>query len=930
MRVAMLRLTRVWFVLSALSLILTAASGQARANEGDLCTYEGNLGVEGITPGAISGVVAGRTYQINITYTVVASNREDVKLGACTDRQMFPSARLLKVEKGESMPVLTLIQSCVPEGQWSTDGRGIFTSQCSLSWTAPSEPQTVNLMVGVSNSIAQPPPVDWLAVNNVVLQSVTFNQPLSGRVGDVIALSAAGGESGQPVTFSSTTPAVCSTGGPNGAQLTLKSASTCEVVASQAGTDVYEAAPPVSRSFGIQKGVQVLSGFSTLSIGAGEEVGLDAGGAGTGAVTYAVEDGGSICEILGSNTLLAKAVGQCIVRAEKAADENYESATASMQVSVSKGSQKPLVLQLPGEIIYGTPVMMSVTGGSGTGDVQYNLLSGTACQIAGNQITGIAAGQSCVVYADKAPDGNFERGFSSEVTVTVLKAPQASLVFTPRSPIVFGEEITLAASGGDGGGAVTFAVVDGGEYCAVSGNTLTATAADGSCTVRASKAGDENYEGASANAVVNVSPRQAQADLSIVGGPLSFPGSLTLSVTGGTTGGVVSYELLSGPCTLSGAVLSSTGVGTCTVRATMAGSGGYLEVASAPLAVIISRNRVAEEAARRMQQAMLARGRAMLSYNPAAQRMSAGQRSGPSVAVLPQGDSGEGSIAFATSLREIAQAAEKGDRQVVPTAADRPDALPDPEPRAAGSLDLWADGRIVWFDSEDDGDSQRGFLGEAGIDYLITEALLLGVSLRLDDTSGDDGDSRGWMVGPYAVAEVAPGLRLDGRLLWGHGSGDIGIGLSGVTYEGDYETTRWLAETGVRGEIDLSAVAIEPGLRVSWWREQADGYSLSHGGGSVEDQKLSLLRIALDPRLSYSAATQGGLIASPYLKPQLIAEWQEQTGNGEGWDVFGAVEAGLSVSGPSYSIGARVEASGLGSDQGHAYSAGAELSIRLN
>ncbi|MCA3573224.1 MAG: autotransporter outer membrane beta-barrel domain-containing protein [Aestuariivirga sp.] len=593
-------------------------------------------------------------------------------------------------------------------------------------------------------------------------QAITFDQELSGRVGDVIALSASGGGSGEPVTFASATPDVCSTGGANGATLTLQAASTCEVRARQAGNVNFEAAPETARSFAVEKGVQ------------------------------------------------------------------------------------------------------------------------------------------------------------------------ASLVFTPKSPIVFGEEVTLAASGGDGIGAVTFAVVDGGAYCAVSGNTLTATGADGACTVRASKAGDANYEGTSEDAVVTVSPRQAQAELSIVGGPLSFPGSLTLSVTGGTTSGAVTYELLSGPCTLAGAVLSSTGIGTCTVRATMAGSGGYLEVVSAALGVTVSRNRVVEEAARRMQQAMLAKGRAMLSYNPGADRMAAGKRSGPSVAVLPQGDSRQGSIAFATSLREIAQAAEKGDRHVVPTAADRPDALPDPVPRAAGSLDLWADGRIVWFDSEDDGDSQRGFLGEVGIDYLITEALLLGVSLRLDVTSGDVEDSRGWMVGPYAVAEVAPGLRLDGRLLWGRGSGDLGIGLSGVTYEGDYESTRWLAEAGVRGEIDLAPVALEPGLRVSWWREEADRYSLSNGGGSVEDQELSLLRIALDPRLSYSTTTQGSLMASPYLKPQLIAEWQDQKGNGEGWDIFGAVEAGLSVSGPSYSFGARVEASGLGSDQGRSFGAGAELSIPLN
>jgi hypothetical protein len=932
-RVAVLQLPVVWFILSVVSLVFAGMAGPARANGNDLCMYAGTLSVEGINSGTQIGVVAGKTYLIKISYTVsVVNSREDVKPGSCSHAQMLPSASLLKVTKGTESFVFTEIASCVPAGQWDANSQGFYTSQCSVSWTAPSAPERVNLAVMVTNTIAQPPLIDWLAVNDIVPQSITFNKSLTGRVGDVISLSASGGQSDQPVTFSSTTPAVCSTGGENGAQLTLKAASSCEVVASQAGTDSYEAAPQVSRSFGVQKGIQVLSGFlnASLNIGVGGEVELNAGGAGTGAVTYTVVDGGSVCEIVGSNRLRANAVGQCVVRAVKAADDNYESATASMPVSVSRGSQKPLMLQLPGQITYGTPVTMSVTGGSGTGEVQYILFRGTACEIAGNQITGIAAGQSCEVYADKAPDGSFERAFSSVVTVTVLKAPQTSLVFTPKSPIVFGEEITLSASGGNGAGAVTFAVVAGGAYCALSGNTLTAIAADGSCTVRASKAGDPNYEGASAEAVINVSPRREQAELRVVAGPLSFPGSLTLSVTGGTTNGPVTYELLSGSCTLSGAVLSSTGVGTCRVRASIAGSGGFLAVVSAPLDVTVSRNLVTEEAARRLQQQMLSTSQSNLSFNPVADRMSAGQRSRTSVSFLPQGDSGQGSIAFATSLQQITNAAGKGDRQVVPTAAERTDAPTAFMPRAAGSMDLWADGRFVWLGGEDGGGRRNGFIGEMGLDYLVSGELLVGLSVRFDGASGGGADSQGWMAGPYAVAEVAPGLRVDGRLLWGRREGETDVVVGGLSYSGDYRSERWLAEAGARGEIGLASLTIEPGLRISWWRELTGGYSLGGGGGTVDDQELTLLRVSLDPRFSFLMEGSGGLAVNPYIKPQLIAEWRDQTGRDEGQHVFGALEAGFSVSGPSLYFGARIGATGLGADEGHDYSAGANLTIPLN
>jgi ApbE superfamily uncharacterized protein (UPF0280 family) len=52
-----------------------------------------------------------------------------------------------------------------------------------------------------------------------------------------------------PVIFTTTTPAVCSASGTNGAIITLHKAGTCTVVASQGGTGSYNAAPSVSRSF---------------------------------------------------------------------------------------------------------------------------------------------------------------------------------------------------------------------------------------------------------------------------------------------------------------------------------------------------------------------------------------------------------------------------------------------------------------------------------------------------------------------------------------------------------------------------------------------------------------------------------------------------------------------------------------------------------
>ena len=65
--------------------------------------------------------------------------------------------------------------------------------------------------------------------------------------------------------------------------------------------------------------------------------------------------------------------------------------------------------------------------------------------------------------------------------------------------------------------------------------------------------------------------------------PLTFNQSETLSVTGGTTGGAVTYNLVSGSCSISGNQLKATsGTGACQVTATMAGNSNYGPVTSTP------------------------------------------------------------------------------------------------------------------------------------------------------------------------------------------------------------------------------------------------------------------------------------------------------------------------------------------------------------
>ncbi len=93
-------------------------------------------------------------------------------------------------------------------------------------------------------------------------QVITFNGLDSKKYLDPafsVAAAATGGASGNPVTFAvKNATDKCTTGGTNGATVSLTGAGSCTIVASQAGNSNYAAATAVERTFSITKADAVL------------------------------------------------------------------------------------------------------------------------------------------------------------------------------------------------------------------------------------------------------------------------------------------------------------------------------------------------------------------------------------------------------------------------------------------------------------------------------------------------------------------------------------------------------------------------------------------------------------------------------------------------------------------------------------------------
>jgi hypothetical protein len=129
--------------------------------------------------------------------------------------------------------------------------------------------------------------------------------------------------------------------------------------------------------------------------------------------------------------------------------------------------------------------------------VTFTSLTPSVCTVSGSTVTMLGTG-TCTIAADQAGDATYAAASQITQDVTINPGTQAVLSASASpSSVAYGGTSTLSTTGGSGTGAVTYEVTTGAAYCSVSGNTLTGIGI-GACTVTATKAGDGNYNAASA------------------------------------------------------------------------------------------------------------------------------------------------------------------------------------------------------------------------------------------------------------------------------------------------------------------------------------------------------------------------------------------------------------------------------------------------
>ncbi|MEO8101620.1 MAG: putative Ig domain-containing protein [Betaproteobacteria bacterium] len=228
--------------LTSLQVVTPPANGTLSAFTGTNVTYTPNPGFVGTNTFTYRGTQAGVSTDVR-TVTVTVQPAAPVITSALTANGIINQAFNYQIAATNSPT--SYAATGLPAGL-------IFDTNTGLISGAPSGAGVTPVTISATASGVTGSATLTITVN-LIPQAITFGAQVSPRTfsqAGVVTLSplATGGASGNPIVYSSSTPAVCST---SGATFTMLSAGICTIAANQAGNATYAAAAAVTQSVSI-------------------------------------------------------------------------------------------------------------------------------------------------------------------------------------------------------------------------------------------------------------------------------------------------------------------------------------------------------------------------------------------------------------------------------------------------------------------------------------------------------------------------------------------------------------------------------------------------------------------------------------------------------------------------------------------------------
>ena len=341
-----------------------------------------------------------------------------------------------------------------------------------------------------------------------------------------------------------------------------------------------------------------ISGTTTVAYGSTTKL-TAGGGSGTGAFSWSSSNTG-VATIASDGTVTPVAQGTTTITLNKATDTNYNAATAvTTTVTVQRAAIAIPTLSKGTGAATGSTVSGQTATTTYTGSAQHFTLSAAPSTITfGTPTTGATRSgtdfyaTNCGTYtvsmsidSTKYCWGSTNGGTdvaAKTLTLTINKAGQAAITISGGTSVVYGSTLSLTSGGGSGTGAFSWSTSDA-TIATVSNGVVTPIKV-GSVTITLNKAGDTNYNAATAvTTTVTVQPKGVAVPTLTAGSGADSSATISgLNVTATYNGGAQHYTLSAAPseitfgtpttgATLSGRDFSATNTGTYTVSLSIDG-----------------------------------------------------------------------------------------------------------------------------------------------------------------------------------------------------------------------------------------------------------------------------------------------------------------------------------------------------------------------
>ncbi len=356
---------------------------------------------------------------------------------------------------------------------------------------------------------------------NQLSQTISFAGLTTKTFGDAaFTLSATGGATGLPVTFTSSNTSVATI---TGSTVTIVGAGSTTIIASQAGNTNYSAATDVPQTFTVNKADQTIT-FNALSEKAvGNGFTLTATASSGLPVSY-TSSNAAVVSITG-NTCNPLALGTAAITALQAGNSNFNPATNVEQSITVKNGQTITFDFLSDKTFGDAPFALNGSASSGL-TLTYTSSNTNVATISGSTVTIVGAGVSNITAAQ---GGNSTYAAASITTqsLTVKKGNQ-TITFPAIADKTVGD--APFSSGATASSGLPVSLTSGSNKISISGNQITLVAA-GRVSVLANQPGNGNYsEATSASRSFCIKP--AKPTVSITGDETSAV-TLASSATAG-------------------------------------------------------------------------------------------------------------------------------------------------------------------------------------------------------------------------------------------------------------------------------------------------------------------------------------------------------------------------------------------------------------